>query len=244
MTLTPAVTIFSLLVFLIVLLIARTGDKEYYRVCSGKHAYVFWTGGYDSTFLILKRLSLGYYVQPVYIIDRNVDGCRGRQNRAEEIRAQIAIRRAIHNRWPYRLFPTIYVDALKIDRDIADACKKIHADGYFTRDMNQYGYMAQCTRALGTIIETGSEKGAESVLSKVVEGKLNSQWLLRADAQPAHLHVFDRVRFPLNQTTKEDMLAMARAGGYDDILHLTTSCWYPRNGKPCARCHMCRERII
>ena len=31
---------------------------------------------------------------------------------------------------------------------------------------------------------------------------------------------------------------------YDDILNLTWSCWYPKNGKPCGNCIMCKERII
>ncbi len=40
------------------------------------------------------------------------------------------------------------------------------------------------------------------------------------------------------------MLNIAKKGGYEDVLGMTWSCWYPVNGKPCGRCIMCHERII
>ena len=40
------------------------------------------------------------------------------------------------------------------------------------------------------------------------------------------------------------MLTHAKKHKYDSILYLSWSCWFPRNGKPCRKCAMCRFRVI
>ena len=42
--------------------------------------------------------------------------------------------------------------------------------------------------------------------------------------------------------TKEEMYNISKILKFDNILKETWSCWYPKNGKPCGRCVMCRER--
>ena len=49
---------------------------------------------------------------------------------------------------------------------------------------------------------------------------------------------------PVIGYTKKDMYTEAAEYKYEDILNLTWSCWYPRKGKPCGKCIMCRERYI
>ena len=44
--------------------------------------------------------------------------------------------------------------------------------------------------------------------------------------------------------TKEELLDKSKIYDYDDILKLTWSCWFPKEGKPCAKCPMCKERIL
>ena len=57
-------------------------------------------------------------------------------------------------------------------------------------------------------------------------------------------HPLYYIRFPLYGRTKEDLLEKAQVNGYDDILQLTWSCWFPKDGKPCTKCPMCKERIV
>ena len=38
------------------------------------------------------------------------------------------------------------------------------------------------------------------------------------------------------------MYDIALHQGFNHILDMTWSCWYPRNNKPCGRCIMCRDR--
>ena len=57
-------------------------------------------------------------------------------------------------------------------------------------------------------------------------------------------HPLYYINFPLFGRTKEQLLETAQKNGYDDILKLTWSCWFPDNGKPCKKCPMCKERIL
>ena len=43
-------------------------------------------------------------------------------------------------------------------------------------------------------------------------------------------------------TTIYGDILLLKSNKKHNILNLTWSCWYPRNGKPCGRCIMCRER--
>ena len=38
------------------------------------------------------------------------------------------------------------------------------------------------------------------------------------------------------------MYDIALQHGFNHILDMTWSCWYPRNNKPCGKCIMCRDR--
>ena len=40
------------------------------------------------------------------------------------------------------------------------------------------------------------------------------------------------------------MLQEAKTQDFDSILNNTWSCWYPKNGKHCGKCIMCKERIV
>ena len=57
-------------------------------------------------------------------------------------------------------------------------------------------------------------------------------------------HPVSYLKFPLFKRPKHQLLKASQDGGYDGILKLTWSCWFPKNGTPCGKCPMCRERII
>jgi hypothetical protein len=99
---------------------------------------VFWTGGYDSTFLVVYFLKFGN-VQPVYLKgDAFV-----RKSKDKEIQTMDAIRKSIHSR--YKLLPTIYVNNQLLDQDILDAEQeaKEFYDGKKLSTVLQYTYMSQ-----------------------------------------------------------------------------------------------------
>ena len=57
-------------------------------------------------------------------------------------------------------------------------------------------------------------------------------------------HPLGYLLFPLYGRTKEDLLELSKKYKFDYILKTTWSCWFPKNGKPCGKCPMCRERIV
>ena len=40
------------------------------------------------------------------------------------------------------------------------------------------------------------------------------------------------------------MKQIAIKNDFIDILKMTWSCWFQKNGKPCKKCEMCKQRII
>ena len=57
-------------------------------------------------------------------------------------------------------------------------------------------------------------------------------------------HALAYLRFPLYGNSKEQLLENSKSSRYEDILKYTWSCWFPKKGKPCGKCPMCRERIL
>ena len=39
------------------------------------------------------------------------------------------------------------------------------------------------------------------------------------------------------------MMNIGKNEGFADILSISWSCWYPKNGKPCGKCGMCSYRV-
>ncbi len=65
------------------------------------------------------------------------------------------------------------------------------------------------------------------------------------DVKHQPLDVFRKLRFSIVHLTKKDMLNIAKKSGYNKILKMTWSCWYPTLfGNPCGKCNMCKQRII
>merc|ERR1712190_201565 len=75
----------------------------------------------------------------------------------------------------------------------------------------------------------------------------DDEWYLSERSIELHpdLSIFRWLRFPLVQYSKEDMLEEAKRRGFEPLLEMTWSCWYPKkDGEPCLKCAMCRHRIL
>ena len=70
---------------------------NYYLYHPSKIRYIFWTGGYDSTFLLIQALIIeGFPVQPIYLKCQNLDtkfGITGRENQDKEIETMKLLRK-------------------------------------------------------------------------------------------------------------------------------------------------------
>jgi 7-cyano-7-deazaguanine synthase in queuosine biosynthesis len=219
--------------------------------------YVFWTGGYDSTFRICQLL-IRYKtaVQPVYIADKYIDnhkekGTR-RQNHINEKNSREDIIAALHRKFPHTkklLKKTMIVKNANYDAEVIAAMKELKRKKYVRREKCQYGAMAQVAKNLDKHIEVCAEVGG--FIHKKLRTKLKCHaktgceyrdYTFTADGQDTGLGIFNRFVMPIIGYNKEDMYNEAVEYNYEDILNLTWSCWYPRKGKPCGKCIMCRER--
>lgn len=242
--------------------------ENYYLYSKNNIRHIFWTGGYDSTYLLIDALLIkGNPVQPIYLKCQNLDtqfGILGRNNQDLEIKTMKKIRDIIIKNYPFcksRFLPTLYVYNIQKDISITKKFKQIHNDfNFFSRDINQYERMARFSIHYGYPIEVGLEKCGtgldESTTGiRINEGTkeckiitLDSLKSIKTKKNNQYLNytlfdIFKNFRFPIVHLTKEDCkLHMLNEKKYY-LLQLTISCWNPIHEKPCGLCPQCLQRI-
>jgi len=221
---------------------------------SSKPIFVFWTGGYDSTFRICQLLyTSNKIVQPVYIeavIDNDEDKDIRRRSVRQELSTMVHLRQMLGN--PQRLLPTIVFTKVNIDDDISESMRKLHNKGKMRRPVCQYGALAQVTRSLKEDIEVSVENDpVHSMMYRTIHDSLHCSpcrygqiGRLKSKPNDPDFQIFDKMLFPTITYTKKDMLKEATNLGFDNVLKATWSCWYPIDGRPCGMCDMCRERVV
>ena len=244
--------LFVIIVVIYIILSQKPTTMEDFATTS-KIVHVFWTGGYDSTFRICQALiDEGRTVQPIYIsdiIDNLPQNRTRRMNKKFEYSAMNKIRETLNRIYPFTkrtLLPLMDIKKVDIDDDIAHHMRVLKSQGRVRRAVCQYGAMAQVTRNLGKDIEICVENEPGSMLNRTMSGKLTRHGRTKKNLKRGDesIHIFDRFIFSTIKLSKHDMLKIAKKNGYDNILRITWSCWYPVNGKPCGRCIMCRERVV
>ncbi len=216
--------------------------------------WVYWTGGYDSTFVVLNFLIArkGFLskdiIQPVYL-----QKCDARRNSDIEQKTMQEIRNTILQRYPESnkyLLPTIFVDCSKIqlDNDIKAGMWQLYITKRFRMPTSQYSYIAQAPRLLGHVIDSGAELGPKTCISQNIRPYITKQFMLDPMRTPWYIWIFNRVRFPVVMITKQQMWAIAKKKGFKDLLRKSWTCRVPRrvNGRvvPCGKCTLCKERIV
>ena len=250
------IIILTIIVLVLIKNRSLNSRNDYFSNKNSNKIYVFWTGGYDSTFRVCQALlDENKVVQPIYIsdiIDNLPENSTRRKNRRFEYSAMEKIRDRLNYRFPKTkksFLKLIDIKKVNVDNDISHHMKILKSQGRVRRAVCQYGAMSQVTKNMNKDVEICVENEPGSMLNKTMNGKLvcngNICYLkgnLRGNDNS--INIFKRFIFPTIKYTKRDMLNIAKKGGYEDVLGMTWSCWYPVNGKPCGRCIMCHERII
>lgn len=218
--------------------------------------YLFWTGGYDSTFRLCQiLLVLDRPVQPIYIMCGNVDDKikSGRNNIQMELQKMRVIRDKIINDNPHlaiKFMPTHYITSIQKDKSITKKFGLLHKQlGYFSRDINQYERMARYSSYHNYPIEVGLDKcgtGLDEATINFREGKGTGCKIVdKLPITHQNLDIFKNFRFPIAHLDKKGMKDIALRNNFYYILKESWSCWFPRTGGvPCGICNMCKERII
>lgn len=209
--------------------------------------YVFWTGGYDSTFRICELLIIeNLPVQPIYI-SYNLDSEKKsdlwvRKNRKQEKDAMKKIRKILNIRFPYTkdLFKkTIYIT--KNIKDTKYNNKFLELKLWPTkRKIHQYNHLGKISFKKKIYIDTGVlglKKTSEFGKFLNTHIQPNNRLNVSKD-NPLHY-----LCFPLLNKTKKQLCDISKNNNFHDIIRVSWSCWFPINNKPCHKCPMCIERF-
>ncbi len=243
-----------IIIFIFIILCKLDLQKEKYtNIKSNKPIYLFWTGGYDSTFRLCQLLLINKKkVLPIYLIGENLDDSNRsnsykRQNVKKELNSMDAIRKKLFLKYPFTkdlLSPTLILNDINVSSKVMSEMKKLFIENKISRPVTQYGSMAQVTYNLNENIEVCTERSDRCVMCKLVFGKDYCSGKVNKKNYNSP-EIFKKFKFPVGNYTKKDMLNESIKNNFSEILKLTWSCWFPNEkGEPCNKCPMCRQRII
>ena len=216
--------------------------------------FIFWTGGWDSTFRMLQLSEKKVHVRPMYVRDSN------RRSSATELKRMDQILSAIRARRGVALIEDIEViekeELLSEYHNDAISAAWFRMNGRIALG-SQYEWFALLCKARGIVAELGLEDSSRSravqaistgcVLCPCDEGAAVGK-RMKVTPKPgcescdAYI-LFKDVRMGVIDIHKEEMLEVAKAKGWDDITNLTWFCFNPINGKPCGVCNPCRDAM-
>ena len=236
--------------------------------------YTFWSGGYDSTWLVYKLLLEGKKVPPIYIDDRVNHGGyhsnplvtqRGgdtypRRSTEIELERQGWLREEIYKRIPNSkelfLQTAIIDEPIQEDKDVSQLVEKynewIPEPIYKDKDGEphwlevQADLLARFQRQFGIEIYLSHENILEGEVWEIMDDYLEDGKLIVDKLPEEHKEweVFSGFNHVLRNTNKYEMLEEAKKLGFDDLLYYTWTCWWPVGDKPCNKCKLCKQRII
>jgi hypothetical protein len=232
-------------------------SREFFYTDQNKNTiYLYWSGGFDSTFRLCQALfDEQKIVYPIYI-NCNIDNCKSckyrRKNKNQEINAIYNIIVYIKKKYPdyaKNLQPIKYVPYIQNNENITNQFLNMKLHNY-NRKFNQYEAMCRYAYSQKKFIELGTV----GIIGEGVNDLPMDRWgtYLRNNLTIRNNNYgvskknnpLYYLNFPIVYLSKLKMLKIAKKNGYDRILKLTWSCWFPKNNLPCKRCNMCKERII
>ena len=207
--------------------------------------YIFWTGGWDSTYRIVELSRKKVVIKPIYCIDP------GRGSTEYEIKAMNSISAALaaceQTLAIIEPVELIRVEDIPVNDKITRAFKSISAK---VKLGSQYEWLA-CLAQKFCGIEIGIEK-PNGEFSGCVEAIAEfGNFVYDEDAyivdnkssSPECVELFGNFRFPIINTTEVQMLNNIKAWGYEDVMRLIWFCHSPINGVPCGYCRPCQQKM-
>lgn len=223
---------------------------------------VYWTGGYDSTYIICYRiLVLGQTVQPIYM-SFNLDSLNTtdfwvRKNISEELNARKLIASKVKDACIKKYHKNLLLDTKYITKEMIKPDIKFSND--FTklnlwpgkRKVHQYEYLARYAYQqqqyidLGTVgIPAGKDAWGMFLKKYLIPfNELNTEIIPKV-SNNSNNYVLSKISFPIVRLSKKEIMKLSNQYNFYNILEITWSCWFPKNGKPCGRCPMCKDRVI
>jgi len=220
---------------------------ETYEPASHAPVPLLWTGGWDSTFQLLRLLlQQRRSVQPYYLEDGT------RPSTGVEIATMARIRETLAHHFPHTVEefrPTRYCSVAELpeDAEIERAYAQVLAQSFMG---NQYAWLARFCRAQGVRglqLCIHRDDKAHAVLERFATEDPDEAGTWRCDpafADTPQFTLFGAFRFPLFELTKLDMARVADEHGWKDLMGMTWFCHKPRKDMtPCGVCNPCLYTI-
>ena len=206
---------------------------------------VLWTGGFDSTYIVIDFLRRGFNVFPYYSV-------RGIKYQPKEIDAMSRIRKLLENHTDItgKLYPTKYLYQTENMEFYSEKLKQ---------DVKQFGLMFQYVYLLGLVglmdIPDGEHialgmGGEPSHLRDLVVGKgklcnngIDIPVLDSNVSDPLVFQYFSKFSFPIAFITDREKYNNYLKWGYKDILDIITFCYDEHDGYICGCCAPCLVKI-
>lgn len=219
--------------------------------------YLFWTGGWDSTFRLLQLAEKGVKVNPVYIRDSKRKSSPVEIERMNEIASKVNTRNTIGGFAgkvaPLEIVDKDYVLQQYANREISEAWRRLHNEFQLGE---QYEWFALYCDATGIRVECGLERSERSKAMQVISAQCRLTPFVGDDIG-GRLHVlskeglsssdgyvvFRNLLLGITDTSKEEAKSYAEAHGWLDIMKRTWFCFNPIGGKPCGLCNPCRDAM-
>ncbi len=210
--------------------------------------YVFWTGGWDSTWRILqlavsKIADNNKVIQPVYVTGDN------RKSERLEIEAMEKILSVIRERTQITINNILLIAKKDIppDSQITEAYERIRKS---VRIGTQYEWLARLA-VLYPGIELGIEKPNGEYSGCITAIEKNGCFIKRDDSFYVDTEkssddccmVFGNFSFPIIDITETDMIRLTREWKCEDIMKCIWFCHEPVQGKPCGVCRPCQQKM-
>ena len=208
---------------------------------------VFWTGGFDSTYVVYKFLKEGYFVKPYYILRHQI----WQNNEIAALGNLVTFLNKIG--YKNKLLDISYIDIndITIDHDLTVAFKKFSGKPY-TLPV-QYLFTSKIAEShvgisLGFVRPYNKNFFKHTYRLLIDKGKLklnsaNVGYLDRRYSNPFVFKVFGNCIFPVIDVTNRTMIDEYKNDGIFDIIHLSCTCHYMVNGKPCGVCDPCITKL-
>jgi len=215
---------------------------------SGQAVNILWTGGWDSTFQVLRLLlDQRLRVQPFYLLDA------GRGSTDLELLTMGRIRDRLFQQYPHTrdlLAPVrqFAVSDTSPDAEITGAYSAVRARLFLG---NQYDWLARFCKQHGIsdmqLCIHRDDKAYTVVKGRVVRlprsASSDGGAVCRLDpalSATDEYRLFGSFTFPLLELTKVGMGRIARRRGWGDIMEMTWFCQAPTRGqRPCGACNPC-----
>jgi 7-cyano-7-deazaguanine synthase len=210
-----------------------------------KRVNILWTGGWDSTYRILRLMDKQVTIQPYYLKDKN------RKSQQYELKAIKTITEDVRNHQNTKCelldLIAINVSDIPLDDEVTNAYQNILKNNFYG---SQYEWLARFAKNIENLEinmhkdDTANFFKKYGSLIKINDDLIGDYNVLdQENSSDDLLKVFGNFHYPILNISKLEMREWAINNGLIDIMNKTWFCYSPKNNQPCGRCNPCKYTI-